>query len=169
MCVCWKDDSEKSRSLLVCAVSAAISKDVYSGDKGYNFCYPKVRQPAWQSLKLLLMRFPYDTSRAGGMEMEWLSACLWARYFHVCADFSWNATGDTACYPLYGPRPCRICQCRKIKTMLHEDKRFRHIRVKGVNPRMGKDYNEKLLLVQEQTSPAPTPLKGAFQLGRIST
>ena len=39
---------------------------------------------------------------------------------------------------------------RKIKTMLHEDKRFRHIRVSVNPPRMGKDYNEKLLLVREQ-------------------
>ena len=34
--------------------------------------------------------------------------------------------------------------------MLHEDKRFRHIRVSVNPPRMGKDYNEKLLLVREQ-------------------
>ena len=39
---------------------------------------------------------------------------------------------------------------RKIKTMLHEDKRFRHIRVSVNPPRMGKDYNEKLLEVREQ-------------------
>ena len=39
---------------------------------------------------------------------------------------------------------------RKIKTMLHEDKRFRHIRVSVNPPRMGKDYNEKLLQVREQ-------------------
>ena len=34
--------------------------------------------------------------------------------------------------------------------MLNEDKRFRHIRVSVNPPRMGKDYNEKLLLVREQ-------------------
>ncbi len=34
--------------------------------------------------------------------------------------------------------------------MLHEDQRFRHIRV-GINPpRTGKDYNEMLLHVAEQ-------------------
>ena len=34
--------------------------------------------------------------------------------------------------------------------MLHEDQRFKHIRV-GINPpRTGKDYNEKLLHVIEQ-------------------
>lgn len=39
---------------------------------------------------------------------------------------------------------------RKIKAMLRADSRFRHIRV-GINPpRIGKDYNEKLLCVREQ-------------------
>ncbi len=30
---------------------------------------------------------------------------------HVALTSFWNATGDPACYPLYGPRSCRICQC----------------------------------------------------------
>ena len=39
---------------------------------------------------------------------------------------------------------------RKIRDMLKQDRRFRHIRV-GVNPpRTGKDYNEKLLCLREQ-------------------
>ena len=61
---------------------------------------------------------------------------------------------------------------RKIKTMLHEDKRFRHIRVSVNPPRMGKDYNEKLLgSGTTANQPAPTPPKrgGCFNLGRIST
>ena len=34
--------------------------------------------------------------------------------------------------------------------MLHEDQRFKHIRV-GINPpRTGKDYNEKLLCARER-------------------
>ena len=44
-----------------------------------------------------------------------------------------------------GPNPSR-----KIRDMLKQDRRFRHIRV-GVNPpRTGKDYNEKLLCLREQ-------------------
>lgn len=82
--------------------------------------------------------------------MEWLPL-VFGRYFPCGADFfSGTPPGDPACYPLYGPRSCRICQCPEIKTMLHEDKRFRHIRVSVNPPRMGKDYNEKLLEVREQ-------------------
>ena len=65
--------------------------------------------------------------------MEWLPL-VFGRYFPCGADFfSGTPPGDPACYPLYGPRSCRIVNARKIKTMLHEDKRFRHIRV-SVNP-----------------------------------
>lgn len=50
-------------------------------------------------------------SRVGGMEMEWLSL-VFGRYFPCGADFfPGTPPGDPACYPLYGPRPCRICQC----------------------------------------------------------
>ncbi len=46
---------------------------------------------------------------------------------------------------------------RRIKAMLHEDWRFKHIRV-GVNPpRIGKDYNEKLLRVREQIQERQQP------------
>lgn len=43
--------------------------------------------------------------------MEWLSL-VFGRYFPCGADFfPGTPPGDPACYPLYGPRPCRICQC----------------------------------------------------------
>ena len=43
-----------------------------------------------------------------------------------------------------------LTNARKIKAMLHENQRFKHIRV-GINPpRIGKDYNEKLLYTREQ-------------------
>ena len=46
---------------------------------------------------------------------------------------------------------------RRIQAMLHEDRRFRHIRV-GVNPpRTGKDYNEKLLRIREQIQERQQP------------
>ena len=34
--------------------------------------------------------------------------------------------------------------------MLHEDQRFKHIRVSVNPPRVGKDYNEKLQHIREQ-------------------
>ena len=46
--------------------------------------------------------------------------------------------------------PAGLVNARKIRDMLKQDRRFRHIRV-GVNPpRTGKDYNEKLLCLREQ-------------------
>ena len=43
-----------------------------------------------------------------------------------------------------------LTNARKIKAMLHKDQRFKHIRV-GVNPpRVGKDYNAKLLYTREK-------------------
>lgn len=48
---------------------------------------------------------------------------------------------------------------RKIRAMLHEDKRFRHIRV-GINPpRTGKDYNEKLMRSMEQDAERQQPCR----------
>ena len=46
--------------------------------------------------------------------------------------------------------------------MLHEDQRFKHIRV-GVNPpRIGKDYNEMLLHVAEGSKPLPPCMCGVL-------
>lgn len=43
-----------------------------------------------------------------------------------------------------------LTNARKIKAMLHEDQRFKHIRVSVNPPRVGKDYNEKLQHIREQ-------------------
>ena len=103
--------------------------------KDITFVIPrKVRAAGmWQSLKLLLMRFPM-------------------RHFK-----SWRDGNGMVIHPeirrviLYMDHDLAgFVNARKIKTMLHEDKRFRHIRVSVNPPRMGKDYNEKLLLVREQ-------------------
>ena len=47
---------------------------------------------------------------------------------------------------------------RRIQAMLHEDRRFRHIRV-GIepDPATGKDYNEKLLRIREQIQERQQP------------
>ena len=52
-----------------------------------------------------------------------------------------------------------LTNARKIKAMLHEDQRFKHIRV-GINqPRVGKDYNEKLLRVRQQIQNRQQPCR----------
>lgn len=108
-----KDDSGKAKFACMRSISGNLKRMSMAATKDITFVIPrKVRAAGmWQSLKLLLMRFPCDTSRAGGMEMEWLSL-VFGRYFPCGADFfPGTPPGDTACYPLYGPRPCRICQC----------------------------------------------------------
>lgn len=48
---------------------------------------------------------------------------------------------------------------RRIKAILHEEQRFKHIRV-GINlPRMGKDYNENLLRVRQQMQDRQQPCR----------
>lgn len=50
-----------------------------------------------------------------------------------------------------------LVNARKIKALLENDMRFKHIRV-GVNPpRTGKDYNEKLLVFREQHTDRQLP------------
>lgn len=48
---------------------------------------------------------------------------------------------------------------RKIKNLLHEDQRFKHIRVSVNLPRTGKDYNEKLLHTREQLKKRQLPCR----------
>ena len=83
--------------------------------------------------------------------MEWLSL-VFGRYFPCGAGLlSRNATRRYGVLPfIWTTTFAGFVNARKIKTMLHEDKRSRHIRVSVNPPRMGKDYNEKLLLVREQ-------------------
>lgn len=74
-----KDDSGKAKFACMRSIGGNLKKDVYGSDKGYNFCYPrKVRAASmWQSLKLLLMRFPMQRFKSwrdgNGMGI----ACLW--------------------------------------------------------------------------------------------
>ena len=120
--------------------------------KDITFVIPrKVRAAGmWQSLKLLLMRFP--------MRLQELEGWKWNGYrlslggtSHVALTSFLERHPEIRRVTLYMDHDLAgFVNARKIKTMLHEDKRFRHIRVSVNPPRMGKDYNEKLLLVREQ-------------------
>ena len=141
------------RSLPVCAVSAAISKRMsMAATKDITFVIPrKVRQPA-----LAVFEAPIDAlSHATLQELE---GWKWNGYrLSLGGTSHCGATSFLERHPeirrvtLYMDHDLAgFVNARKIKTMLHEDKRFRHIRVSVNPPRMGKDYNEKLLLVREQ-------------------
>ncbi len=157
------------------SISGNLKKDVYGSDKGYNFCYPP-QSPG--SRHVAVFEAPIDAlSHATLQELE---GWKWNGYrlslggtSHVALTSFLERHPEIRRVTLYMDHDLAgFVNARKIKTMLHEDKRFRHIRVSVNPPRMGKDYNEKLLLVREQlqTSQHQRPKRGGcFNLGRIST
>ncbi len=142
------------RSSPVCAgIGGNLKKDVYGSDKGYNFCYPP-QSPG--SRHVAVFEAPIDAlSHATLQELE---GWKWNGYrlslggtSHVALTSFLERHPEIRRVTLYMDHDLAgFVNARKIKTMLHEDKRFRHIRVSVNPPRMGKDYNEKLLEVREQ-------------------
>ena len=132
-----KDDSGKAKFACMRSISGNLKKDVYGGDKGYNFCYPprKVRAAGmWQSLKLLLMRFPMRHFKSWRDGNGMVIACLLGGTSHVALTSFLERHPEIRRVTLYMDHDLAgFVNARKIKTMLHEDKRFRHIRV-SVNP-----------------------------------
>ena len=148
-----KDDSGKAKFACMRSISGNLKKDVYGSDKGYNFCYPP-QSPG--SRHVAVFEAPIDAlSHATLQELE---GWKWNGYrlslggtSHVALTSFLERHPEIRRVTLYMDHDLAgFVNARKIKTMLHEDKRFRHIRVSVNPPRMGKDYNEKLLLVREQ-------------------
>lgn len=148
-----KDDSGKAKFACMRSIGGNLKKDVYGSDKGYNFCYPP-QSPG--SRHVAVFEAPIDAlSHATLQELE---GWKWNGYrlslggtSHVALTSFLERHPEIRRVTLYMDRDLAgFVNARKIKTMLHEDKRFRHIRVSVNPPRMGKDYNEKLLQVREQ-------------------
>ena len=148
-----KDDSGKAKFACMRSIGGNLKKDVYGSDKGYNFCYPP-QSPG--SRHVAVFEAPIDAlSHATLQELE---GWKWNGYrlslggtSHVALTSFLERHPEIRCVTLYMDHDLAgFVNARKIKTMLHEDKRFRHIRVSVNPPRMGKDYNEKLLQVREQ-------------------
>ena len=148
-----KDDSGKAKFACMRSIGGNLKKDVYGSDKGYNFCYPP-QSPG--SRHVAVFEAPIDAlSHATLQELE---GWKWNGYrlslggtSHVALTSFLERHPEIRRVTLYMDHDLAgFVNARKIKTMLHEDKRFRHIRVSVNPPRMGKDYNEKLLLVREQ-------------------
>ena len=148
-----KDDSGKAKFACMRSISGNLKKDVHGSDKGYNFCYPP-QSPG--SRHVAVFEAPIDAlSHATLQELE---GWKWNGYrlslggtSHVALTSFLERHPEIRRVTLYMDHDLAgFVNARKIKTMLHEDKRFRHIRVSVNPPRMGKDYNEKLLLVREQ-------------------
>lgn len=143
-----KDDAGKARFACMRSIGGNLKKDVGGSDKRYSFCYPP-QNPG--SRQLAVFEAPIDAlSHATLQELE---GWKWDGY-----RLSLGGTSPVALVSFLERHPeisritlymdndlAGLVNARKIKALLKSDNRFKHIPV-GVNPpRIGKDYNEKLL------------------------
>ena len=145
-----KDEAGKAKFACMRSIAGSLRKDVYGSDKEYSFCYPP-RNP--DSRHVAVFEAPIDAlSHATLQELKG-----WKRdgyrlsldgTSHVALTAFLKRHPEIRRVSLYMDNDLGgLKNARRIKAMLHEDQRFRHIRV-GVNPpRTGKDYNEMLLHV----------------------
>ena len=149
-----KDDAGKAKFACMRSIIDSLKKDVYGSDKEYSFCYPP-HNPG--SRHVAVFEAPIDAlSHATLQELE---GWKWDGYrlslggtSHVALAAFLERHPEIRRVNLYMDNDLGgLKNARKIKAMLHENPRFKHIRV-GINPpRSGKDYNEKLLNVREQS------------------
>ena len=148
-----KDEVGKAKFACMRSITGNLRKDVYGSDKEYSFCYPP-RNPG--SRHVAVFEAPIDAlSHATLQELE---GWKWDGYrlslggtSHVALIAFLKRHPEIRCVSLYMDNDLGgLKNARRIKAMLHEDRRFKHIRV-GINPpRIGKDYNEMLLHVTEK-------------------
>lgn len=155
-----KDDAGKAKFACMRSIIGSLKKDVYGSDKEYSFCYPP-HNPG--SRHVAVFEAPIDAlSHATLQELE---GWKWDGY-----RLSLGGTSPVALVSFLERHPeihrvtlymdndlAGLVNARKIKALLENDMRFKHIRV-GVNPpRTGKDYNEKLLVFREQHTDRQLP------------
>lgn len=155
-----KDDAGKSRFACMRSIGGNLKKDVVGSDKRFSFCYPPQNSGSRQ---LAVFEAPIDAlSHATLQELE---GWKWDGY-----RLSLGGTSPVALVSFLERHPeihrvtlymdndlAGLVNARKIKDLLENDKRFKHIRV-GINPpRTGKDYNEKLLVFREQQTDRQLP------------
>lgn len=153
-----QDDAGKAKFACVRSIRGSMRKDIYGSDKQFNFCYPPMN-PGCRHLAVF--EAPIDAlSHATLQEID---------------DWKWDgyrlSLGGTSAVALVSflerhPEIVRVTlhmdndqggriNARKIKAMLHENPKFKHIRVSVNPPRGVKDYNEKLLERIQQTRESP--------------
>lgn len=155
-----KDDAGKAKFACRRSINGSLKKDVYGSDKEYSFCYPP-QKPG--SRHVAVFESPIDAlSHATLQELE---GWKWDGYrlslggtSHVALTAFLERHPEIQRINLYMDNDLGgLKNARRIKAMLHEEQRFKHIRV-GINPpRMGKDYNEKLLRVRQQIQDRQQP------------
>ena len=148
-----KDDAGKAKFACMRSITGNLRKDVYGSDKMYSFCYPP-QNPG--SKHVAVFEAPIDAlSHATLQELE---GWKWDGYrlslggtSHVALTAFLERHPEIRRINLYMDNDLGgLKNARRIKAMLRENLHFKHIRV-GINPpRIGKDYNEKLLHTSEQ-------------------
>ena len=143
-----KDDAGKAKFACMRSITGKLRKDVYGSDKMYSFCYPP-QNPGSQHVAVF--EAPIDAlSHATLQELE---GWKWDGYrlslggtSHVALIAFLERHPEIRRVNLYMDNDLGgLKNARRIKAMLHDNPRFKHIRV-GINPPcVGKDYNEKLL------------------------
>ena len=148
-----KDDGGKARFACMRGIETSLKKDVAGSDKKFSFCYPP-DSPG--SRQLAVFEAPIDAlSHAALQELGGWRWNGWRLSLggtsHVALTAFLERHPEIRRVTLYMDNDLAgLVNARKIRDMLKQDRRFRHIRV-GVNPpRTGKDYNEKLLCLREQ-------------------
>ncbi len=148
-----KDDAGKSRYACVRSVNGTVKKDAPGSDKRFSFCYPPQERP---SRHVAVFEAAIDAlSHASLQELE---GWPWNGY-----RLSLGGTSPVALISFLERHPeirrvtlhmdndlAGRINARKIRAMLHADPRFKHLHVSVNPPRMGKDYNDKLLAVIAQ-------------------
>lgn len=148
-----KDEAGKAKFACMRSICGSLKKDVYGSDKEFSFCYPP-QDPG--SRHVAVFEAPIDALSHATLQK--LEGWKWDGYrlslggtSHVALTAFLKRHPEIRRVTLYMDNDLAgLKNARKIRAMLHEDKRFKHIRV-GINPpRTGKDYNEKLMRSMEQ-------------------
>ena len=157
-----KDDTGKAKFACMRSITGKLRKDVYGSDKMYSFCYPP-QNP--NSRHVAVFEAPIDAlSHATLQELE---GWKWDGYrlslggtSHVALIAFLERHPEIRRVNLYMDNDLGgLKNARRIKAMLHDNPRFKHIRV-GINPPcVGKDYNEKLLHIREQIKDRQLPCR----------
>lgn len=159
-----KDDAGIVRFGSMRSVSGDLRKDIAGSDKRFSFCYPPEKSGSCQ---LAVFEAPIDALSHATLQQR--NGWQWSGYrLALCG------TSPVALFAFLDRHPeisrvilhmdndrAGIINARKIKAVMRQDMRYRHIRVSVNPPRDSKDYNDKLLNQIEQSTIQPSPIRQA--------
>lgn len=142
-----KDEHGTAKFACMRGIHSDLRKDAYGSDKEYSFCLPPCKA---NSRHLAVFEAPIDV--LSHATLQELNGWKWDGY-----RLSLGGTSHVALFAFLTRHPeirhvnlymdsdyAGLKNAHKIKDMLRDDPRFKHIRVGIHPPRQGKDYNELL-------------------------